>query len=776
MVILGKSPLTHRILREIRSDLGKYLVIFILLTASIGLVSGYLVAGESMITAYEESFEKYRIEDGNFLLTRKANRSQIRKIETHGVHIYENFYREMLLDSGSTLRFFKTRTQVNLPCLMKGRMPEKPGEIAVDRMYADNNHLSVGDSINSGAQSFTITGLIALSDYSSLFQDNNDMMFDSILFGVSLVTEEEFDSWSPDTLRYNYSWTYDTPPRSEEEENEIAEDLMEEINSIVSLDSYTPRYLNQAITFTGDDLGSDRSMMQVLLYIIILIIAFVFRITILDTIQKESSVIGTLRASGYTKMELILHYMSAPVIVTLVSALTGNLLGYTFLKNFCAWLYYSSYSLPTYVTLWNASAFFQTTVIPILIIIIICFFSLLGKLSFSPLAFLRKDLQRKKKKHAMPLSPRIPFFTRFRIRVILQNKGNYIMLFFGILFANFLLIFGLALPSVLNHYQEEIEKNMLSRYQYILQLPMSAMKKDMELSDLLDLILFYNDVDTDVEDAEKFTAYSLSTMNDGRHRKEEITLYGIDKESAYIHLDVDGDQVYISSSYAEKYNLHPGDTITLKEKYEEKSYAFTVTDICDYEGALCLFMNQKKLNAILDLGSDYFSGYFSNQEINDIDKKHISTIIDYESMTKVSRQLQRSMGSMMYLVDAFSILIFIVLIYLMSKIIIEKNASHISMVKILGYNNKEISRLYITSTTLVVIAFLLISLPIENSLLSFIFKMFIMTSMSGWIPYWLDPMIYVRMFLLGFGTYLVVALLEYRKIQKISMEELVKGE
>lgn len=315
MVIPGKSPLTHRILREIRSDLGKYLVSFILLTASIGLVSGYLVAGESMITAYEESFEKYRIEDGNFRLARKANRAQIRKIETHGVHIYENFYREMLLDSGSTLRFFKTRTQVNLPCLMKGRMPEKPGEIAVDRMYADNNHLSVGDLVSSGSQSFTITGLIALSDYSSLFQDNNDMMFDSILFGVSLVTEEEFDSWDADTLHYGYSWTYDTAPHSEEEENEMAEDLMEEINSIVALESYTPRHLNQAITFTGNDLGNDRSMMQVLLIIIILIIAFVFRITILDTIQKESSVIGTLRASGYTKMELILHYMSAPVIV-----------------------------------------------------------------------------------------------------------------------------------------------------------------------------------------------------------------------------------------------------------------------------------------------------------------------------------------------------------------------------------------------------------------------------------------------------------------------------
>ena len=50
----------------------------------------------------------------------------------------------------------------------------------------------------------------------------------------------------------------------------------------------------------------------------------------------------------------------------------------------------------------------------------------------------------------------------------------------------------------------------------------------------------------------------------------------------------------------------------------------------------------------------------------------------------------------MYLVDGFAIVMFVVLIYLLSKIVIEKNAQSISMVKILGYTNREISRLYLT--------------------------------------------------------------------------------
>ena len=48
---------------------------------------------------------------------------------------------EKALSNGSTLRIFKNREEVNKVCLMKGKMPKEIGEIAIDRMYADNNKL-----------------------------------------------------------------------------------------------------------------------------------------------------------------------------------------------------------------------------------------------------------------------------------------------------------------------------------------------------------------------------------------------------------------------------------------------------------------------------------------------------------------------------------------------------------------------------------------------------------------------------------------------------------
>ena len=809
-----KNPLRKRLPRELKGELGKYLVVFILMVLTIGMVSGFLVADGSMIVAYNDGFEKYNIENGNFRTNQQIYKSQKEEIQNLGIKLYENFYIEEPLDNGSTMRFFKNRTEINGVCLMQGELPKATGEIAIDRMYADNNDLKVGDTLKSqsGKQTWKITGLVALSDYSCLFQNNNDSMFDSVKFGVSVVTPEEFDTLDQDKLQYNYSWIYDKQPKTEKEEKDVSEELMENIGEIVTLEAFVPRYLNQAITFTGDDMGSDKAMMIILLYIVIVIMAFVFGITISNTIRRESGVIGTLRASGYTKRELIRHYMALPVLVTLVGALVGNILGYTVFKNVCAGMYYGSYSLPTYVTVWSAEAFLLTTVVPVIIMLVVNYGVLRHKLRLSPLKFLRRDLSGRKRKKAIYLSPVIKIFSRFRLRVIFQNMSNYLVLFIGIIFANLLLMFGLLLPSALSHYQVEIQNNMLAKYQYMLQIPASAVSGN-KFDGLISLLEFYMDSRTDNEDAEEFSAYSLNTLP-GKYKSEEVLLYGIEPDSRYVAIDFNDTKdtyessenttdikdkkdeagnkvkadnkntanaekesaaVYISSAYADKFLLHVGDTITLKEKYEKEKYSFKIAGVYAYTAALCVFMPRSELNDIFDLGEDYYSGYFSDTELTDIKSQYIGSVVDLDALTKISRQLDVSMGSMMGMVNGFAIVIYMVLIYLLSKIIIEKNAQSISMVKILGYTNGEISRLYILSTSMVVVLCLLLSLPLETVIMKVLFREMMLSSISGWITLWIDPMIYLQMFAAGIVTYAVVALLEFRRIKKVPMDEALKN-
>ena len=120
-----KNPLMKRLPRELKDDFVKYLVLFMFMTLTIGFISGFLVAGGSLKTAYDESFEKYSIESGHFLLKNEADNALIKKIEKEKVTVYKNYYMDIDTDSNldgktnSTLRIFKNRERINKVCIMK---------------------------------------------------------------------------------------------------------------------------------------------------------------------------------------------------------------------------------------------------------------------------------------------------------------------------------------------------------------------------------------------------------------------------------------------------------------------------------------------------------------------------------------------------------------------------------------------------------------------------------------------------------------------------------
>ena len=216
-----KNPLNKRFIRELKEDWSKYLVIFLLMTGMIGLVSGFIVADESMIKADNESFEKYTIEDGHFNVDKKLNNQSLINISKAGVHLYDHSYVEETLINGNKLRIFATPQSVNKVCVMKGRLPQNDKEIAIDRMYAVNNKLSIGDTIKSQNHSLKICGLVALPDYSALFENNSDTMFDAIKFGVAVVQPSLFNQWDTAHMTYSYSWLYANKPKNEEKKSEF---------------------------------------------------------------------------------------------------------------------------------------------------------------------------------------------------------------------------------------------------------------------------------------------------------------------------------------------------------------------------------------------------------------------------------------------------------------------------------------------------------------------------------------------------------------------------
>ena len=307
------------------------------------------------------------------------------------------------------------------------------------------------------------------------------------------------------------------------------------------------------------------------------------------------------------------------------------------------------------------------------------------------------------------------------------------------------------MSPILDNYKDEVLESMPCSYQYVLVAPIEVNNKD----------------------AEKFGVTSLVYTDDGR--KEEISIIGGNDNSKYISdkLPDNSEGVSISDGFAQKFGIKVGDKISLSEEYGDETYELKVSKIVGYPSSLSVFMSLDSFNKMFDRTSDYFNGYFSNEKL-DIDEHLLAKCITKDDMTKVSRQLEASMGEMFILICVFAIILFIFLVYLLTKLILEKNTLPISMVKILGYSNAEISSLYIVSTSIVVVVSVAITTFLSEMIIKYLYIL-IMKDMTGWLTYYIAPKVYVEMVVLGILAYLVVAFLQYRKIKKIPMSEALKN-
>lgn len=903
------NPLNKRFKRDLRSDAGKYVAIFLFIVFFIGAASGFMVADNSVFAQFKTTDVEYNVEDGHLAFNVKPSADVLSKIESQNdLKLYDLNYKEETIKHGKTLRIYKVRNELNKECLMSGEMPKTENEIAVDRMFAENNKIAVGDNVNINSKNYIVSGLIALSDYSALFKSNGDMMFDAVGFGVAVMTNDGYNTIETAHETVNYAWKYNSPVEDEETENAKSELLMKSLEKILkeydepliqaqvdslyddakpyinrlkaefesaekqleskylsaivhtnandtakmakelgitekqyknlkqvledaekdsdkwdfdSLDSapkinlddyktssdmdfdemyeeiykvvdavsgaglydcsqiyrdlaslkkitdkfsiddsgvlnitdYSAKYTNKSIMYAREDSTSDKATMMLMTYIVMVMIAFLFAVTTSNTISKEANVIGTLRAMGYSKGELIGHYIFLPMVVTVVGGIVGNVLGYTAFQKVFESVYYSNYSLPTYKMLWNMNAFLETTVVPFVLMLLVNFVMLSKKLKISPLNFIRGELKESGQKRLIKLPKKMPFFSKFRLRILFQNVPSYLTLALGVFLAGTLVVFGSMYGPLLDDYANIVKENQISKYQYVM----------------------INEAETKVSDAEKFCMTSLQTT-DKKFIADDVTIYGVENQSKYIKENIPAGEVLVSSAMADKFNLSIGDEVTLKEAYKEKNYSFKVGGIYNYDAAITVFMNRTDYIEQFNEDSNYFNGYFSNKKLNDLDDADVATVITEKDLTKVVTQMQVSMTEFVKVFKALGVVIFLLVMFILTKQIIEKNSKSVSMAKILGFSDSEIGKLYIVITSFVVVASLLVSVPLISLALRWCFKSYLYTQMTGYIPYIVSNSCYVTMVVLGIVSYAVVACLMLLKIKKTPLGEALKNQ
>ncbi|WP_416330264.1 FtsX-like permease family protein [[Clostridium] innocuum] len=740
-----RNPLHKSLKKEFLRNRSRYISLSLVLILMIGVVTGFLSVAYSAKELLIKDQISSKVEDGQLALRDRMDVKTKTKLEALGLKVYEQFYTEQSVSRDTMVRVYRKRFDINRATLHEGRMPNKQTEIALDRLFALKNGYSIRDTIRMSGKSMTITGLISVPDYTSLIQKNSDMMMDPIHFGIAIVTDTGFQTLSTDRMVYSYSYYLDDRELNDFQKQKRADDIQEIcIREGAVLENLLTAQMNQVISFLPNDMGSDIPMVQTLLYIILMILAFIFVVISQTMIEEQASVIGTLLASGYTRRELLQHYMMLPTILIIVCAGIGNLIGYTLFPNLFTDMYYSNYCLPplSIQPVWEA--LLSTTVMPFIFMMLILYMLLKRRLRLSPLRFLRKDLRRHRQRRYIPLHGS-SFFQRFRIRIILQNKGSYLVLFLGIIFASFLLMFALILTPSMEQYIRNLEADSRCDYQYLLKAPVQA-------------------------DGEKVTLTSLKAYYVGGDLDLDVTLYGLGPNSGYytdMTLSSDPKSIVISSDFASKMSLQVGDAITLRNPYRDKAYSFTIQDIYPYNTGFSAFMPRNQLNQLLHEDHTYFNGYLSNQPL-DIEEAYVQSVVTRSDLVKINEQMTQAFSQLLPVLTSVSIAIYLVVLYILTRLVIDRNAISMSFLKVMGYTAKEIRSLYLHATTLVVLASLTAALPLCNIALRYLMK-FAFMKFTGNLSVYIPGYVYFLVFVTGGVAYLFIKALLTRRIEQMEL-------
>jgi putative ABC transport system permease protein len=752
-----KNPIKKRLLRDFKQNIVRYLAIALVFVTMVAVIGGFLVAANGNKRGLDQGTVDCIREDGNFSLDNTVSADivdgVVRDIEKLGVSVVPQHYYEYEYDQLFTLRIFANRTQFNLPKLHEGKLPEATDEIAIDGLYAQNNGWKTGDTFNVDEKEFKIVGLIWLPDYTSPYKNNSDILMDATHFGVAVVAATAFEGFDGE-ITHSYAYRFDDIELTGDEKFDLSKDIKTVIiTNGVALTSFLTAEENQAISFVNNDFGNDVPMMKGFLLAMMTILAFIFAIIIDHTITSEAASIGALAATGMRRRELIRHYLALPLLVTVLSAIVGSVICLTLSYKIFNNMYHSAYSLPPLSSLFDIEAILYTTALPIVAMLIINLFFLVKRLSIMPIRFLRGEIGRKKSQRGMRL-PNFKFIARFRLRTILSNKGSYAMLFVGIFFANFILMLGLVLAPSIDGYIKDVEHNAAAQYQYILKMPADPLKGQ--------------------QGAEKFSIRAAEYYDNGAAQSYEVSILGITDGSKYLsEISLTADGVIVSEGFWKKYKLSVGDEITLTDCATNNKYGVTVKGYYPYSAGYAVFMPIVDMNSLVDNPVDYWNGWFSD-ELLDFDDDAVATVITPDVLRGAGEQMLTTFSGLMNICLLAAVVVHLVLFVLLTKLIVDKNAHNISLMKIFGYNNRELNNIFLHTTTAMVVLSLVVSLPLAKIGITALFTEMMFRKMSGYLnilaPWW----VYATALALGVATYCLVNLLNMRKITNIPMAQALK--
>lgn len=511
-----------------------------------------------------------------------------------------------------------------------------------------------------------------------------------------------------------------------------------------------------------------------------LVAALVCMTTMTRMVDEQRNEMGTLKALGYSKLQIASKY----IIYALIASILGSILGCSL----------GMYLFPTVIfnawnTLYNIDQIkflFQPGLILLAsgsvtgITLLATLYSIYSELIEMPSQLMRPKAAKAGKKILLEritfIWKRLSFLQKVTARNIFRYKKRFFMTIIGIAGCSALLVAGFGI-------NDSISDIVNQQYNVIYHYDATVSAKTSEITSQIKSLKGVKDVyeedhlavTTKIENKDISTTVHI--ISNDKKFKDFCTLFNGNKE-----FDLDDSSVLISQKMATKLNKKAGDTIKIKDANNKVIKAKIKGVFTNYVGhhiyaSESLYKswntNAKTTHIYLIKSKKTTKKFERNLGNKIINIDGVQSVTFYSSLQKNFKDMIKSISYIVVVLVISAACLAFVVLYNLSNVNISERKREIATIKVLGFTRKEVDAYINRETILLTILGSLIGLGIGIGLHHLIMNLAEMDDIM--FGRTINSISYVISFVMTIGFNAIINLCMHKKLNNIQMVESLKA-
>ena len=445
--------------------------------------------------------------------------------------------------------------------------------------------------------------------------------------------------------------------------------------------------------------------------------------TMTRMIEEERTEIGIFTSLGISNFQIIFSYIFYVLIATIIGLLIGLSIGYTVVPHVLYNVYTQAYVIPGLKTYVNIPICISIIEVCVITMSLVTFIAVTAKFKNSPANLLRPASPKSGRKVLLEkinfLWKRISFSWKVTIRNLFRYKKRIIMTLIGISGCTALLLTGFGIKDSISEIVE-IQYGEIEKYDALAVLDNPVTEKSSEINEFLSQnsisnpLYAYMETLTFAANNKNIDVYSLAFATNS------IDKYFNLKDLDGNNLELNDEGAIITEKIAKILNVNIGDTITLKDNNNE-IYVIKISGISKNYINNYVYMNTNYYNLVFgDISYNNIIANIGNHGDVLMNSNYFSNIQYTEDSMSMLQDIFDSMNNIVFLIIGFSSVLAITVLYNLTTINISERVREIATLKVLGFNDKEISMYVYRETIILTIFGIIIGLLLGIGLNAFV--------------------------------------------------------